>query len=136
MPLKLDFKNGSKLIINGAVLENAGANATLLVHNEAAIMRDREILTEDEAKTPASRTYFALQCAYVFPDREQEYFDKFQGYMSEYLEAAPSALDIGRKVQKSLEDGKIYKALRDLKQLIDHEKALFDQMNQQIHDKD
>ncbi len=128
MPLKLDFKSGSKIIINGAVIENGGANAILLIHNEAAIMRDREILNDDEAVTPAARTYFALQCAYVFPEHEEYYLKQFKTLLSEFLEACPSAKSIGDKVNKFIETGKIYKGLRELRDLIDHEKRVFDQM--------
>ena len=71
MPLKLDFKAGEKLVINGAVVENVGGNAKLLVHNESAIIREKEILTQAETNTPAARVYFALQCAYMFPRHEE-----------------------------------------------------------------
>jgi len=55
MPLKLDFKAGDKMIINGAVIENIGNNSSLLIHNEAAILREKEIISEAETATPASR---------------------------------------------------------------------------------
>ena len=69
MPLKLDLKAGEKMVINGAVLENVGPNAKILVHNQAMILREKEVLTEDICATPASRIYLALQCAYMFPDK-------------------------------------------------------------------
>lgn len=57
MPLKLEFKSGDKLMINGAVIENIGANAKILVHNEAAILRNKEVLSETDEATPAARVY-------------------------------------------------------------------------------
>ena len=37
MPLKIVLKNGEKIIINGAVLQNIGGAAKALVLNEAAV---------------------------------------------------------------------------------------------------
>ena len=91
MPLKLDFKAGEKLVINGAVVENVGGNAKLLVHNESAIIREKEILTQAETNTPAARVYFALQCAYMFPRHEEEYLATFREFLGDYIKAAPSA---------------------------------------------
>ncbi len=52
MPLKLDLKCGEKMIVNGAVLENVGPNAKILIHNLATVLREKEILTQDDAATP------------------------------------------------------------------------------------
>ena len=90
MPLKLDFKAGEKLVINGAVVENVGGNAKLLVHNESAIIREKEILTQAETNTPAARVYFALQCAYMFEDERVRYRQMALELLNQYENAAPS----------------------------------------------
>ena len=41
MPLKLDLKTGEKMVVNGAVLENVGPSAKILVHNMASILREK-----------------------------------------------------------------------------------------------
>ncbi len=121
MPLLIDFKTNDRIIINGAVLENAGPHAKILVHNQAAILRGKEVMTEEEAQTPASRVYFALQCAYIFPQKEDQYRDMFQKFVTEYAAACPSALPIVEEVQAEIERGHIYKALKKSQGLIDHE---------------
>jgi len=132
MPLKLDFKTGDKIIINGTVLENAGPNSKLLVHNQAAILRSKEILSDEDAKTPASRVYFALQCAYIFPNREEEYLDAFGKLLDEYLSAAPSAVDIAEEMRREVKDGNLYKGLKESQKLIEHERHLFDDMQHSL----
>ena len=57
MPLSIDFKAGDKIIINGAVIENLGSNSTISIHNQAAILRGKEILSAEDSTTPASRIY-------------------------------------------------------------------------------
>ncbi|MEK9673593.1 MAG: flagellar biosynthesis repressor FlbT [Rhodospirillaceae bacterium] len=125
MPLKLDFKAGEKLVINGAVVENVGGNAKLLVHNESAIIREKEVLAQAETNTPAARVYFALQCAYMFPRHEAEYVDAFREYLNDYVAAAPSAKAIGDEIFKFVDDAKLYRALKTTQKLIRHEADTF-----------
>src|SRR5579872_3769334 len=74
MPLSINLKPGEKLIVNGVVLQNAHHQATkLLVHNEAALLREKDIMTEEAATTPARRIYFAVQCHYLFPEKTSFY---------------------------------------------------------------
>ncbi|MDH5749901.1 MAG: flagellar biosynthesis repressor FlbT, partial [Rhodospirillales bacterium] len=94
MPLLIEFKSGDKLIINGAVMENAGANTKLLVRNESAVLREKEVLSIGDTNTPASRAYFALQCAYIFPGKKDEYLEKFNGLIDDFLAASPSSKEI------------------------------------------
>ncbi|PIW29029.1 MAG: flagellum biosynthesis protein FlbT [Rhodospirillales bacterium CG15_BIG_FIL_POST_REV_8_21_14_020_66_15] len=125
MPLKLDIKAGEKLVINGAVLENVGGNAKLLIHNESAIIREKEILSQGESNTPAARVYFALQCAYMFPRHEEEYLKTFREFLNDYVTAAPSAKPIGDEISKFVEEAKLYRALKATQKLIRHEADTF-----------
>jgi len=132
MPLKLDFKAGDKLVINGAVVENIGHNASFLIHNEAAILREKEILTEAETGTPAARVYFALQCAYIFHDQQEHYINLFRQFLSDYVQAAPSAKEIGEQISSAVDAGKIYKGLKLTQKLIGHEIKTFEGMHQSL----
>jgi flagellar protein FlbT len=121
VPLKLDFKAGDKLVINGAVLENIGANAKILVHNESAILREKEILSVADTATPASRVYFALQCAYMFPHKKDEYLGLFANFLNEFVAACPSTRPIADEIEKFVAEDKIYKALKHTQKLIAHQ---------------
>ena len=44
MPLKLSLKPGEKFVINGAVVANGDKRSTLVVQNQAAILREKDIL--------------------------------------------------------------------------------------------
>jgi len=121
VPLKLDFKSGDKLVINGAVLENIGANAKILVHNESAILREKEILSVADTATPASRVYFALQCAYMFPHKRDEYLSLFADFLREFVKACPSTRPIADEIEKLVAENKIYKALKHTQKLVAHQ---------------
>lgn len=132
MPLKLDFKAGEKLVINGAVVENVGGNAKLLVHNDSAIIREKEVLSQAETNTPAARVYFALQCAYMFPRHEEEYLETFRGFLADYVQAAPSSKPIADEISKFVDEGKIYRGLKMTQKLIRHEADTFAKFADQL----
>jgi len=130
LPLLIDLKPGEKVIINGAVIENAGANTKLRIHNESNILRQKEILTNDDIATPAARVYFCLQCAYIFPDKRDHYLTLFTHYLVEYLEACPSAVDIGQEIRDELAAGLYYKALKSSRKLLKHESEVLTKLEQ------
>jgi len=124
VPLALDLKHGDKIIVNGAVIENSGHNTQILVHNDAAILRGKEIMIESAASTPASRAYFALQCAYIFPNARQNYLAAFDELLVDYIKACPSARSIGHDIVDKLTNGTLYSALKASRKLVAHEKKL------------
>jgi flagellar biosynthesis repressor protein FlbT len=129
VPLIIDLKPGEKLIINGAVIENIGANTKLRVLNDCTLMRQKEILSDNDAVTPASRVYYALQCAYIFPEHKDKYLAAFNECLMSYVEACPSAREIGVKIVTAMSDGQYYKALKAAKGLLDHEKGVLDKIS-------
>ncbi|MEQ8504087.1 MAG: flagellar biosynthesis repressor FlbT [Rhodospirillales bacterium] len=136
MPLKLDFKAGEKLVLNGAVVENVGSNAKLLIHNDSAIIREKEILSQAESNTPAARVYFALQCAYMFPRHEAEYLENFRQYLQDYVAAAPTSKEIADEILKYVDEIKLYRALKATQKLIRHEADTFSQFASQLESVD
>lgn len=132
MPLKMTLKPGERIIVNGAVLENGGGEAHLVFLNDAAFMREKDILAEVDALTPASRIYFALQCLYIFPARRDHYSNLLTELMADYLGAAPSARDIIERVQLQVSQGEFYHALKTVRALITHEKERLDNVSTPI----
>lgn len=127
MPLLIDLKPGEKVIINGAVIENAGANTKLRIHNESNILRQKEILPNGDIATPAARVYFCLQCAYIFPEKRDHYLDLYRSYLAEYLAACPSASDIGTEINEAVASEHYYKALKASRKLLKHEAQVLGQ---------
>ncbi|MBX9635362.1 MAG: flagellar biosynthesis repressor FlbT [Magnetospirillum sp.] len=126
MPLLIDLKPGEKVIINGAVIENAGTNTKIRIHNESNILRQKEILIEDEANTPASRVYFCLQCAYIFPEKRDHHIALYERFLSEYIEASPSATGLATEIRAEMALGHYYKALKASRKLLKHEGEVLD----------
>lgn len=134
MPLLIDFKSGDKLIINGSVLENIGGNTKILVHNNSAILREKEVLSQEDAQTPASRVYFELQGAYILPDptAREESLKRFEQRLNEFIAACPNALDIALKVRTHVENNRVYKGLKEAQNLIKYESNVLHQFSEQL----
>ena len=64
MSLRISLRDGEKMIVNGAVLRAVG-RTDLVIENQAALLRGREIMAPDEATTPARRLYCATMMAYI-----------------------------------------------------------------------
>ena len=125
MPLKLHIKKGQKIIINGAVVENVSPhNVSLLVMNDAAILRDSDILTPEQASTPASRVYYTLQCLYLFPDEQEKHLPHLNGFTDSYAGAAPSSRPIVNAIRNCVSEGKLYQALKEGRKLLSHEQKV------------
>ncbi len=125
MPLRIKLPSKERIIINGAVLENAGAATTIILHNRADILRRKEVMSEADAQSPARRVYYALQCAYMFEDERPRYQQMAQELLNQYSSAAPSSADIITKIQTEIGAGRLYNALRASHSLIEHETERF-----------
>ncbi|WP_028879188.1 flagellar biosynthesis repressor FlbT [Terasakiella pusilla] len=125
MPLKLNLKKGQKIIINGAVLENTvDRSVSLMLLNDAAILRDNDILTAEEASTPASRVYYSIQCAYLFENERVKHLADCRVFLEDFLQAIPSSQPIGDEIEKAVEREEYYVALRAARKLIDAETGI------------
>lgn len=132
MPLKMTLKPGERIIVNGAVLENGGHEAHLVFLNDAAFMREKDIISETDALTPASRVYFALQCVYIFPQRRDHYLTLLSSLLDDYLRAAPSSLGLVDKIRELVVRAEFYQALKSVRELIAHEKERLDNVSAAI----
>lgn len=127
MPLKIQLRPEERIIINGAVIEAAPDGRTeIAIMNKAAIMRQKHIMPEKEANTPAKRLYFCLQMLYIDPENEKEYrkhFDKFHKDLDETVTLAPlkKSLEI---IRNCVEDKKYYDAMKACRELINVETEL------------
>jgi flagellar protein FlbT len=119
MPLSIPLPAGAKVIINGAVIENSGsANISLTVHNKANILRDKDVLTQVEADTPAKEIYHSVQNAYLFEANRHEWLAVASVLMAQFEARVPAAAEILHHVADLIVDDKLYNALRASRRLI------------------
>lgn len=124
MPLAINLRPNERLIVNGVVLQNSGTAAKLLIHNNASVLREKDIITEADASTPARRIYFAIQCRYLFPAKDSTYLPLIYQFIEEFETAAPSTAALTREIRANVDQGALYHALKSAKQLIAREQEI------------
>jgi flagellar protein FlbT len=119
MPLSIPLPAGAKIIINGAVIQNSGsANITLAVHNKANILRDKDVLTQKEADTPAKEIYHSIQNAYLFESNRQEWLALSQALLERFHQTWPDSAPTIAHIRELMVEDKLYNALRASRRLI------------------
>jgi flagellar protein FlbT len=131
MPLAINLRPNERLIVNGVVLQNSGTAAKLLIHNNASVLREKDIITEADANTPARRIYFAIQCKYLFPGKEATYLPLIYQFIEEFEMAAPSTLSLTGEIRANVDQGALYHALKSAKQLIAREQEILNGLSRQ-----
>jgi flagellar protein FlbT len=130
MALKLSLKPNEKLIINGAVIANTDRRATIIVHNKASILREKDIIKEEDINSPAKRIYFPVMLMYM-DGFQNKYYDEFALRMTEFMGAisTPEAIATCVTISKDVMDKNFYKALVNCKKLIKFENERMGALN-------
>jgi flagellar protein FlbT len=124
VPLKIVLKAHEKVIIGNAVLRNGTRNAELFVENTVPILRQKDILKECDANTPARRVYFAIQLMYIDSEKRQAHVESFFQLIHEIVDAAPSTRTFIVKLCEQVAASKFYQALKTARDLIEYEEEL------------
>jgi len=120
MALKIELKPGEKFVVNGAVIMAGKTGASLVLKNRATLLRDRDIMQEHEAKTPARRIYFTLMLMYIDPENSAIYRERFRTFFEDFrsITRRKSTLDILKKIEEHEASGNLYMAMKACKSLI------------------
>ncbi len=124
MPLKITLKPGEKIIIDGAVIKNGEKATTFYIENKATILREKEIMREEDAITYCSKIYFIIQLMYLDGKNMVEYHNIYWKLVQDLVEAVPRATGIVDAISQNILEENYYKALKLAKKLIAFEKEV------------
>lgn len=125
MALVIDLKPQEKILIGSAVITNSSQRTRLHIAGDAPILREKDIMTEEQADTPCKRAYFLIQCMYM-SNNPKEYHERYFEMIEEIQKAAPTTTIFFVQINEQIIAGTYYKALKLAQQLIDHEKELLE----------
>jgi flagellar protein FlbT len=123
MALKVELKPGEKLLVGNCIITNSDQRTRLYIDGRAPILREKDILTSETAKTPAKRIYLAVQLMYIEDDisiAKDEYFE----LINDFTSAVPSSIEIVSQINNEILTGQLYKALKAAQRLIEYEQEL------------
>jgi flagellar protein FlbT len=128
MALVLDLKPREKVIIGNAVITNDNQRTRLHIDGDAPILREKDVLKQEDAVTPCQKVYFIIQMMYLATD-PTEFFDDYFAAVRDVQNAAPSTAVRFADISQRILEGAYYKALKETRNLIDYEKELMDNVS-------
>ncbi len=123
MALVIDLKPNEKILIGEAVVTNDSQRVRLHIAGNAPIMREKDVMKEEEADTPCKKIYFLVQCMYLSRN-PKEYHEKYFDMVNEVQEAAPSTSVFFAGINNHIMSDNYYRALKEAKELLKYEQEL------------
>jgi flagellar protein FlbT len=130
MALKITLKPHEKMIIDGAVITNGTNRSDLYIENSVPILRQKDILNEKEADSPARRIYLAIQLMYIDEVKLEIHHKTYWNLVQDFIQAAPSALPVIDAISDQILKGQYYRALKRAKKLIVYEKEVINRVQE------
>lgn len=123
MALVIDLKPGEKILIGTAVITNDAQRTRLHISGDAPILREKDVMREEEADTPCKKIYFLIQCMYMSAN-PKEYHRKYFDLVKEIQHAAPTTAFVFLAINEKIIGDNYYRAMRDARDLIKLEEEL------------
>jgi len=129
MALKITLKPHERLIIGGAVVVNGATKADLVVENNVPILREKDIMTLEDADSPCRRIYFVIQLMYVDEKNLADHHKVYWELVRDVVEAAPSTKPLLHEISDHILQRKYYQALKLTRKLIDYEQEVINSVS-------
>ncbi len=124
MALKLTLKPGERMIIGGAVVTNGANKAELFIENNVPLLREKDIMSEEDADTVAKQIYFTIQLMYIDQENLINHHNTYWNHVQQTIKAAPTTVGLIDQISEKIVSNKYYQALKLARQLIDYEKEI------------
>ena len=124
MSLKIELKPHESIIVGDALITNDNDRVRFYIDGNVPILREKFILREKEATTPAKRIYFIVQQMYLSKG-STDLQKLFVEYVRDLNEAAPSLREYSNKVVEAMIVGNYYTAIKEAAKLVEQEDKVF-----------
>jgi flagellar protein FlbT len=122
MALRISLKPNEKMILGGAVITNgSGFRCNLIIENKVPILREKDILSENEANSLCRQLYFVIQLMYIDAENMDAHQKNYWKLVKDLVKAAPSSMNLIDQINEEIVSGKYYQALKLAQRLIDYE---------------
>jgi len=123
MALKIQLKPDERILIGECVITNSGPRTSFIIDGKTTIVREKDIMTAEQANTPAKRIYLSILLMYTSRDARAQHATYF-ALVRDLVQAAPSAWAQIEIINNHILTGELYKALKQAKHLITYEQEL------------
>lgn len=130
MALVVDLKKGETFMIGDTVIVNDTHNrkftnggARLYISGDAPMLREKDVMREEDATSPAKKVYFLVQSMYLARD-SKTLGETYSDLCQQIQKTAPDTAPYFKKINELIESGSYYKALKETKNLIKFEQGV------------
>ena len=106
------------------MVTNGDSRTRLVIENKVPLLREKDILSEKDANSPARRIYFAIQLMYVDEENLMTHHQLYWNLVEELVDAAPSVIILVDQISEHILFGRYYQALKIAQQLIEYEEEI------------
>jgi flagellar protein FlbT len=93
----------------------------LIIENTVPVLREKDIISKEQADTPCKRIYLVVQLMYVDGANLSTHHNTYWSLVKDVLKAAPSTLPIIDRMNDLILGNKYYQALKVARKLIEYE---------------
>ena len=108
-------------------MQNGDRRGVLILQNKASVLREKDIMQEAEAVTPARHVYFPVMMMYLDEAGAGRYYDEFVRRLTEFMGVVrnPQVLSECVNISKHIMEKEYYKALMLCRKLVEYEDERF-----------
>lgn len=126
MALKITLKPREKIYINGALITNGDHSSHIFIENKVRLLREKEIMTTEQAKSVCQQIYLTIQLMYFEPDRVKKFHKNYWELVKLLTDAAPSTAKMIHEISEKILIEEYYNALKLTRKLIEYEQQLIE----------
>lgn len=125
MALKITLKPNEKMIVGGAVVTSGNTkNSDLIIENNVPVLRQKDILNEQDATTHCRQIYFVIQLMYIDSDNVSDHQQSYWKLVRELIDAIPRLTCHIDEINEHILVGNYYRALKLARELIHYEQEV------------
>ena len=125
MALKITLKPNERIIVGGAVVINGNTkNTDLIIENNVPVLRQKDILNEQDATSHCRQIYFVIQLMYIDSENLAEHQQTYWKLVHALLDAIPRLTGHIDEINEHILIGNYYRALKLARELIDYEQEV------------
>ncbi len=130
MALRLTLKPNERIVINGCVVQNSDRRQMITIENHADVVREADLLKEDEARTPVKEVYFLIQASLLDRKVRDKLVPVIQKKLGQLVpvfhdDMSKHIFDAAHHVSAA----DFYNAMRALRPVMSYEAELFEMIN-------
>ena len=120
MTLRIELKPFEKVFIGDAVLTNSDQRTMFIIDGQTPVLRAKDVIAPDNAKTPAEKLYVCIQTMFLMRDHKR-YQGAYLALAAETISGVPLEYPLLAEVDRFVTKAEYYRGLKMLRKLISAE---------------